>query len=39
MCDIEQTQAWSLPSAKVVLCLNGHNITANADVDVIKISN
>ena len=36
--DIEQTQAWSLPNAKVVLCLNGHNITANADVDVIKIS-
>ena len=37
--DIEQTQAWSLTNAKVVLCLNGHNITANADVDVIKILN
>ena len=36
--DIEQTQTWSLTDAKVVLCLNGHNITANADVDVIKIS-
>lgn len=37
--DIEQTQTWSLPNAEVVLCLNGHKITANADVDVIKISN
>ena len=37
--DIEQTQTWNLPNAKVVLCLNGHNITANANVDVIKISN
>ncbi len=36
--DIEQTQTWSLTDAKVVLCLNGHNITANTDVDVIKIS-
>ena len=36
--DIEQTQTWSLTDAKVVLCLNGHNITANANVDVIKIS-
>lgn len=36
--DIEQTQTWSLTDAKVVLCLNGHNITANADVDVIEIS-
>jgi hypothetical protein len=36
--DIEQTQTWSLTDAKVVLCLNGHNITANTDVDVIEIS-
>ena len=36
--DIEQTQTWSLTDAKVVLCLNGHNITANANVDVIEIS-
>ena len=36
--DIEQTQTWILTDAKVVLCLNGHNITANTDVDVIKIS-
>ena len=36
--DIEQTQTWSLTDAKVVLCLNGHNITAKANVDVIKIS-
>lgn len=36
--DIEQTQTWNLPNARVVLCLNGHNITANTDVDVIKIS-
>ena len=36
--DIERTQTWSLTDAKVVLCLNGHNITANANVDVIKIS-
>lgn len=36
--DIEQTQTWNLPNDKVVLCLNGHNITANANVDVIKIS-
>ena len=37
--DIDRTQTWNLPNAKVVLCLNGHNITANANVDVIKISN
>lgn len=37
--DIERTQAWSLPNDKVVLCLNGYNITANANVDVIKTSN
>ena len=37
--DIERTQAWSLPDDKVVLCLNGYNITANANVDVIKTSN
>ena len=36
--DIEQTQTWNLPNDKVLLCLNGHNITANANVDVIKIS-
>ena len=36
--DIDRTQTWNLPNAKVVLCLNGHNITANANVDVIKIS-
>ena len=36
--DIEQTQTWNLPNDKVVLCLNGHNITANANVDVIKTS-
>ena len=36
--DIEQTQTWNLPNDKVVLCLNGHNITAKANVDVIKIS-
>lgn len=36
--DIEQTQTWSLTDAKVVLCLNGYNITAKANVDVIKIS-
>lgn len=37
--DIEQTQTWNLPDAKVVLCLNGYNITAKANVDVIKTSN
>lgn len=37
--DIDRTQTWNLPNAKVVLCLNGYNITANANVDVIKISN
>ena len=37
--DIDRTQTWNLPIAIVVLCLNGHNITANANVDVIKISN
>lgn len=37
--DIDRTQTWNLPNAKVVLCLNGHNITANANIDVIKISN
>lgn len=36
--DIERKQTWNLPDAKVVLCLNGHNITENADVDVIEIS-
>lgn len=36
--DIERKQTWNLPDAKVVLCLNGHNITANTDVDVIKTS-
>ena len=36
--DIDRTQTWNLPNAKVVLCLNGYNITANANVDVIKIS-
>ena len=36
--DIEQTQTWNLPDAKVVLCLNGYNITAKANVDVIKTS-
>lgn len=36
--DIDRTQTWNLPNAKVVLCLNGHNITANTNVDVIKIS-
>ena len=37
--NIEQTQTWNLPDAKVVLCLNGYNITAKANVDVIKTSN
>ena len=37
--DIEQTQTWNLPNDKVVLCLNGYNITAKANVDVIKTSN
>lgn len=37
--DIDRTQTWNLTNAKVVLCLNGHNITANTNVDVIKISN
>lgn len=37
--DIDRTQTWNLTNAKVVLCLNGYNITANANVDVIKISN
>lgn len=37
--NIEQTQTWNLPNAKVVLCLNGYNITAKANVDVIKTSN
>ena len=37
--DIDRTQTWNLPNDKVVLCLNGHNITANANVDVIKTSN
>lgn len=37
--NIERTQTWNLPNARVVLCLNGYNITANANVDVIKISN
>ena len=36
--DIEQTQTWNLPNDKVVLCLNGYNITAKANVDVIKTS-
>ena len=36
--DIDRTQTWNLPNAKVVLCLNGYNITANANVDVIKTS-
>ena len=36
--NIEQTQTWNLPNDRVVLCLNGYNITANANVDVIKIS-
>ena len=36
--DIEQTQTSNLPNDKVVLCLNGYNITANANVDVIKTS-
>ena len=36
--DIDRTQTWNLPNDKVVLCLNGHNITANANVDVIKTS-
>ena len=36
--DIEQTQTWNPPDDKVVLCLNGYNITANANVDVIKTS-
>ena len=36
--NIEQTQTWNLPNAKVVLCLNGYNITAKANVDVIKTS-
>ena len=38
MKDIEQRQTWNLPNDKVVLCLNGYNITANANVDVIKTS-
>lgn len=37
--DIEQTQTWNLPDDKVVLCLNGYNITAKANVDVIETSN
>ena len=37
--NIEQTQTWNPPDDKeVVLCLNGYNITANANVDVIKTS-
>ena len=36
--DIDRTQTWNLPNAKVVLCLNGYNITANANEDVIKTS-
>lgn len=36
--NIEQTQTWNLPNDRVVLCLNGYNITANANVDVIKTS-
>lgn len=37
--NIEQTQTWwKLPNDKVVLCLNGYNITVNANVDVIKTS-
>lgn len=36
--DIDRTQTWNLPNDKVVLCLNGYNITANANVDVIKTS-
>ena len=36
--DIDRTQTWNLPNDRVVLCLNGYNITANANVDVIKIS-
>ena len=36
--DIDRTQTWNLPNHKVVLCLNGYNITANANVDVIKTS-
>lgn len=38
-CDINLNETWQLQSGNVVLCLNGHNITANANVDVIKISN
>ena len=34
--DIELNKTWS-PVAGVKLCLNGHNITANADVDVITM--
>ena len=37
--NIEQTQTWNPPDDKVVLCLNGYNITANANVDVIETSN
>ena len=37
--NIELKRAWTLQSGKVVLCLNGYNIIANADVDVIKILN
>ena len=37
--NIEQTQTWwKLPKDKVVLCLNGYNITVNANVDVIQTS-
>ena len=36
--NIDRTQPWNLPNDKVVLCLNGYNITANANVDVIKTS-
>ena len=34
--NIELTKTWS-PVPSVKLCLNGHNITANADVDVITM--
>lgn len=36
--NIELNKTWS-PVAGVKLCLNGHNITANADVDVITMPN